>query len=201
MNLITVDLWNTILVGNREFSENLTKFLASVLFKNERQIRFARSAIKGMMNTRLITQYEYCRLLIKLCSCDMNPLTLMRFMEIKYLDYKPVYLNSKYSLILNDLSKKRNAEIRVLSNVGYLNSSQLSKLINLPVVGSDYLNLLKPDPEFYLRGIYPHIPSSEWLHIGDSNELDMEPVQKLGGTTYKINSSEDWDNILKNPSL
>lgn len=212
IKIVTIDLWGTI------FTKGNTNEIYAHLCK-EFKIPFnefvsARNAIKEQLriSDEKPSQPDYWESVINLTSAKNN-VPIVKFtnaMNQRYeKEYLPVLVYSKIKDFLNML-KRQGFDVKILSNTGYLRANQIEKIlsktfdINVCVIGSDFLNLSKPNPKFYINSVgmsqsdmlNPNA-TKKWLHIGDSETLDIEPVDKLGGKTYKINNVNDWINLVE----
>ena len=98
-------------------------------------------------------------------------------------------------------AKHRGYKVRVLSNVGYLTSKQVKKLIlnheafkGVFIVGSDMMNAAKPSRSFYEIAL-EHFGEKEWIHIGDSIDLDGV-TSEYGAKFLKYTNYSDWEKFI-----
>lgn len=207
--ILTIDCWGTLIKGSPD-KERIIYIVAKRLRVDFTALKVAIINVDRELSPTLhkITQYEYWLAVSKTIKdtdgTTIDPLVAMLKYNEVFEEYEPACIN--VDAWRNVISKAiaQGYKIRILSNVGYLRSHQLEELINrtfrfrdyIRVVGSDLVNEAKPSKEFYTKAL-PMFNKDEdiWIHIGDNEELDIKPVQELGGTAVKFVGWDTFDKV------
>lgn len=192
-NLITIDVWGTIFKSSTPtFKPNIPNWEESV---KKVKLRYKDHHKKP-------NSLEYVREILKEANSKENSIVIHNEIIDNYIKNPPVELidkNIPYIIKNLILSGK---DVVILSNTGtFMTHHVLVKVldkfgINCPVVGSDLIGLYKPDPNFYKSALLDYELNNKWVHIGDSLELDINPVTKLGGHTIHITKEKSWKEQL-----
>lgn len=181
-NLITIDVWGTIFKSSTPTFNPIVGWTEAL----------KKVKLKYKNHHKKPNSLEYVREVLKEANSDENSLVVHNQMINYYLENPPVELiDDKIPYIIKNLLL-RGKDVVILSNTGtfithHILVKTLQKFnIYCPVVGSDLIGLYKPDPMFYKVALSDYLINNNWVHIGDSEELDITPVKKLGGNTINI---------------
>lgn len=202
VKVLTIDLWGTIVSGSST-KELIDYYLAKVLNVDLEEFKVRYNAVKSSFNFAQNTQENFWNIVLyELGKRDVDPFEFTTYVNSLYKrNYVPNYNNIEAIQELIMTAKHRGYKVRVLSNVGYLTSKQIKKLIlnheafkGVFIVGSDMVGLAKPNERFYERAL-EHFGEKEWVHIGDSIDLDGVSSE-YGAKFLKYNNYSDWEKFL-----
>ncbi len=173
VKVLTLDLWGTIVSGSNT-KELIDYYIAKVLEVDLEEFKTRYDAVKSSYNFAQNTQEGFWNIVLyELGKKNVDPFEFTNYVNSLYKrNYVPNYNNIESLQELIVVAKQRGYKLRVLSNVGYLTSKQIKKLIlnhpafrNVHIVGSDMLMSAKPSKYFYNTAL-DHFGEKEWIHIG-----------------------------------
>ena len=202
VKVLTIDLWGTIVSGSST-KELIDYYLAKVLNVDLEEFKAVYNSVKTTYDFSMGKQEIFWGIVLNnLGKKDVDPFEFTTYVNSLYKrNYVPNYNNIEAIQELIMTAKHRGYKVRVLSNVGYLTSKQVKKLIlnheafkGVFIVGSDMMNAAKPSRSFYEIAL-EHFGEKEWVHIGDSIDLDGV-TSEYGAKFLKYNNYSDWEKFL-----
>lgn len=206
VKILTLDLWGTI-VSSSSSKELIDYYISKVLNVDLEEFKTEYKEVKKTFNFAINTQENFWALVLKKLKLNtIDPYKFTNYVNSLYKrNYVPNYNNIEGIVELVKTAKHSGYVVHVLSNVGYLTSKQVNKLIlshpelrgNLSLIGSDMLCIEKPNTNFYYMALEHHMLKGEfeWIHIGDSKELDGVSTE-VGAKFLQYNNYSDWDKFL-----
>ena len=202
VKVLTIDLWGTIVSGSST-KELIDYYLAKVLDVDLEEFKARYNAVKSSFNFAQNTQENFWNIVLyELGKKNVDPFEFTNYVNSLYKrNYVPNYNNIEAIQELIMTAKHRGYKVRVLSNVGYLTSKQVKKMIlnheafkGVFIVGSDMMNAAKPSRSFYEIAL-EHFGEKEWIHIGDSIDLDGV-TSEYGAKFLKYTNYSDWEKFI-----
>lgn len=204
--LLTIDCWNTLIKpsGDKErIIYLISKKLEIPFAKLWEAVEYVKVETEGIQHTE--SNYMFWFRVKNRLNLSFSTPQLLKIATTVYENYTPYFINLPVWNSVISKAVAANYDVRILTNTGYLKSEWLQRLFNksldtfttIPVTGSDLLGVAKPELEFYRRALDCNYSPEEdrWIHIGDSKELDIDPVTKMGGTAILFTGWDTFDNI------
>lgn len=217
IELVSVDVWRTLLNSNPNTANERARSLIKGLFNREATLMEI-SGIKNAYNSvgEQIDAYETRKGLsvpfrrrheLVLETLGVNT----RFYDSSfyqneilvnnYLRYKPTLVNPVAVDFIKTYYRERYEKVLVLTNTKYASGVVVGRILQsygldqeISIIASDRTMSCKPNPSFY-KNAYGRVNPQNILHIGDSLKLDIAPVKALGGNTYQIQNSSSWNTL------
>ena len=198
---ISLDLWNTLMTSNPEFSIKRINYLHSNYFQHisENQLCLAIEEIGDIvddinMSTGISIKSEkmyqmlFDKFNLKISLQKAND--IYASLEILFLEFNPILLyNDKHLFNVFDKLLANGISLNISSNTAYIKGSTLRKVFkhyNLLshfdfLIFSDEINSSKPSYKFFDKLAKDceeiNISKNSILHIGDSYEADIEGAE------------------------
>lgn len=189
--LLTIDCWNTLLKSSASKEDVLLNIASRLGLYYTDFKRIVDEVTETIGNDDYLTPNKLFWYLVK--EKGGYPISLDKLCLVAnaaYKEYVPQFPHKTEWITLMSLAWGAGFDIKILTNTGYLKSDWLDDYFqsevgfhgDMAVIGSDTVGFAKPDPMFYKVATDDIVDDGGlWIHIGDSLELDVNPVTQLGG--------------------
>lgn len=202
--ILTIDCWNTLIKPSGD-KERIIYLISRRLNIPFRELWETTESIKERLKDihHLVSNYMFWHHVKTEMGLQFSVPYLLEVANEFYDTYEPQMINPDGWRDVISTAFRNNWEVKILSNTGYLKSEWLEEWIHrnfrfyntVPFIGSDCIGAAKPSEEFYLTaldGVF-NPTKDKWVHIGDDDNLDIQPVQNLSGITVKMGGWETLD--------